>query len=50
MIENFRSKLITNLDYKEFSIIDDRFIVVDNIHSETTIEEIFALNNQFNAL
>jgi len=50
MIESFRSRLLTNLDYKEFSIIEARFDIVNQIKEETTIEEIILLNTQFNAL
>lgn len=50
MVENFRSKLLTNLDYKEFSIIDARFEIVNQINNETTLEEITNINTNFNAL
>jgi len=50
LVENFRSKLLTNLDYKEFSIIDARFNIVNEINNETTIEQIMIINENFNEL
>lgn len=50
MIENFRSKLLTNLDYKDFSIIDARFEIVYEINNETTLDQIMIINENFNAL
>jgi hypothetical protein len=50
MGENFRSKLLTNLEYKEFDIIDARFNIVNQINEETTIDQIIIINNNFNEL
>jgi len=46
----FRSKLITNLDNNEFAKIDARRAIILQITNETTISEILALQNQFDAV
>lgn len=50
LIENFRSRLITNLDKNEFEKIDQRFAIVEQINNSTTLQEIEILNTQFNSL
>ena len=50
LCSKFRKRMISNLDFFEFEKFEQRKVLVDSINNETAIEEIQALETQFDAI